>query len=105
MTEAEFLAWTDPYLILNGLRGRISGRKLRLLALACCRPFWDLFSDWRCRRAIEVAELFADGRVTLEDLSAARVAVKVGRKRAISSLAQAVTRESGSSSAYYAIHV
>jgi hypothetical protein len=58
--------------MLAFVRSRVSDRKLRLFACACCRRVWDLLTDDRCRRAVVVAEAFADGRADAEDLEAAR---------------------------------
>lgn len=41
-----------------------SPRKLRLLACAVCRRYWEFLADPRSRRAVEVAEAWADGNVT-----------------------------------------
>jgi hypothetical protein len=73
MTEADWLACTDPKLMLKFLGddpGNESGkepllsddltRKLRLFACACCRSVWHLLGTRRSRRAVEVAERFAD---------------------------------------------
>jgi hypothetical protein len=62
MTEAEWLASTDPSAMLEFLRG--SGRKVRLAACACVRHgVWPLLTDERYRKAIEAREAHEDGLV------------------------------------------
>jgi hypothetical protein len=73
MTEAEWLACTDPKKILKRLQGRSSDRKLRLLACACCRAIWCYLTAPRSRGAIEVAERYADGLATDAELERAHV--------------------------------
>ncbi|OAI54377.1 hypothetical protein AYO44_03655 [Planctomycetaceae bacterium SCGC AG-212-F19] len=50
------------------VRIKITERKFRLFASACCRCCWDLLSDDRSRAAVEVAEMYADGQATAADL-------------------------------------
>jgi hypothetical protein len=57
--------------MLRFLGGRAAERKLRLFACGCARQVWHLLASRRSRRAVEVAELHADGRVGSEDLRAA----------------------------------
>jgi hypothetical protein len=68
MTEAGWLAGTNPQLMLRFLRGRASDRKLRLWMVAGCRMLWNALLDERSRRAVEVAERFAEGLATEDEL-------------------------------------
>src|SRR5262245_6634951 len=45
MTEAEWLACTDPEQMLRFVYGRVSNRKLRLFACACSRRIWHYLTD------------------------------------------------------------
>jgi len=74
MTEAEWLACTDPAPMLAFLRGKISERKFRLFACACCRRIWHLLPGEQLRRAVEVSERYADGRATAAERKTARAA-------------------------------
>jgi hypothetical protein len=77
MGEAEWLAAEEPGPMLRHLTHEVhqapdaigdhpravqpSPRKLRLFACACCRAVWPLLTAPCGRRAVEVAERFADG--------------------------------------------
>jgi hypothetical protein len=76
MTEAEWLAGTDPEAMLEFLRGTASERKLRLFAGACCRPVWSLLANQECRNLVEVSEQFADELASLNELENAREVVE-----------------------------
>lgn len=68
MTEQEWLTCTDPMPMLEFLRGKVSDRKLRLFGVACCRSVWHwLFLPGR--RAVEVAEHYADELADGQELS------------------------------------
>jgi hypothetical protein len=93
--EADWPADTDPGPMLNFLRGKAiaTERKLRLFAVACCRRADGLMSD-KSRRAMEVAEQYADGAAADADLQnaydAAYSAWRAGREFAAHCVAGAV---------------
>ena len=62
MTEEEWLACADLSGLLRRLGRKDRSRKLRLFACACCRRAWGHAPHDTCRRAVEVAERYADRR-------------------------------------------
>jgi hypothetical protein len=74
MTEHDWLHGNDAGRLLAFVRSRISDRKLRLFAVACCRRLWDQL-DEHGRHAAEVAERYADGAASVEDLREARLKI------------------------------
>jgi hypothetical protein len=70
MTEAEWLAATDPMQALNAADPKVNYRKRRLLTSALCRSVWDQMPD-DCRAAVDQSDLFADGLLSRSALDAA----------------------------------
>ena len=68
MTKQEWLTSKNLELMLNQVE---SERKKRLFACACVRRVWDKLSE-ECKKAIEVSELFADGKATEQELFKAK---------------------------------
>ncbi len=75
MNESNWLACSDPQLMLAFLKGKASERKLRLFALGYCRSIWHLLTDQRSRQDVVTAERFADRLATRSELEAAWAAV------------------------------
>src|SRR4051812_43018952 len=53
--------------MLDFIRGKVTDRKLRLFAVACCRRIHELFPDGPATEVVRIAEQFADGNVTDDD--------------------------------------
>src|SRR5690242_5596099 len=76
MTEEQWSTSSNPdgMLTFLGRTGRFSRRKARLFAVACCQRIWSLLGNDASREAVEAAELYADGRITAEELDQRREA-------------------------------
>jgi hypothetical protein len=72
MTEQEWAACNDPAPMLHHVAGRLSDRKLRLFAVACCRQIWHLLPDERSRAAVDTAERYAEGLAGQRERTVAR---------------------------------
>ncbi|MFO0825533.1 MAG: hypothetical protein U0792_20835 [Gemmataceae bacterium] len=75
MTEQEWLTGEEDaegMMIELQYTFGVSERKLRLFTCACCRLMWHNLVDSRSRRAVEVAERFADGLADVDELFEAR---------------------------------
>jgi hypothetical protein len=71
MTEDEWLVSLDPAAMLAVLCGRISDRKERLFAVAACKRIWSRIESAHSHVVVHVAERFADGLSSLQDLERA----------------------------------
>jgi hypothetical protein len=83
MNEQDWLTWWDAFDLLSWCADgecRISQRKLRLFAVACCRTIWPLLTERTSRQAVEVAERYADHQATLESLRAVRSVAEEARR-------------------------
>ncbi|MDB5311510.1 MAG: hypothetical protein JWO38_5712 [Gemmataceae bacterium] len=76
MTEAEWLAATDPTPMLEFAQDRTTGRRFRLFACGCCRLVRADLPDPVCLAAVRAAERFADGRAGVAEFAAAHHAVR-----------------------------
>jgi hypothetical protein len=75
MTEDQWLAATDPTPMMELLWSGVSDRRLRLLAVACCRVMIAGANEPAASRAVEASEQFADGLLSEHELRAARQVV------------------------------
>jgi hypothetical protein len=60
VNENEWLKCANPHEMLGFLRGKVSDRKLRLFAVACCCRAWHLLTSDRSRGKVWSAEQYAD---------------------------------------------
>jgi hypothetical protein len=83
MTESEWQACADPLEMLEHLHGPPCVRPLRLFACACCRRLWPLLDDDALRRAVELAERFAEGHLSKAELADAAEAAYGAASRTV----------------------
>jgi hypothetical protein len=74
MTEQEWFECADPTPMLDFLCDHASERKIKLFEVACCRRTWHLLRDERSQVAVKVAERYADGTATRQELHDSREA-------------------------------
>ena len=71
-----WLIWTAtrPGVFSDSTLRKLACRFVRETPLHDGRTVWDLLTDERSRKAVEVAELYADGKATAQELADARAA-------------------------------
>jgi hypothetical protein len=74
MTEAEWVGCTDPQKMLKFLRGKVTDRKLRLFAVACCRRGRSILRSRTTLAALDALEAYADGLITRKAMDERRTA-------------------------------
>jgi hypothetical protein len=72
MTEAEWLAASEPVPMLDQLGAAASERKLRLFYAACVRRVWHQLPEGPLQRAVDVGERHADGDCSAEEYARVR---------------------------------
>jgi hypothetical protein len=94
MTEQEWLAAEDPAPMFGYLRNadKLNERRCRLFACACVRRVWHLLSDDRSRRAVEVAEDYADGLASDAELAEAESAAVAAGPASLEKERRLITR-------------
>ena len=75
-TEADWNALEDPTSLLAFLHDRGTEQQWRLFAVACCRRIEQFMFDPRSRRAVDVAERYARGLASTNELEEARAAAQ-----------------------------
>ena len=81
--------------------GVLTDRELRLFACWCCRQVWHLL-DERSRHAVEIAELYAEGKATSDELAAVRDAADAAERAAARAAEGAAVREAAEAAAWAA---
>ena len=71
--EHDWLLWiaTRPGVFPDSTVRKLACRFIRETPLSDGRKAWDLLTDERSRKAVEVAEAYTDGKATKEELQAA----------------------------------
>ena len=98
MTREEWPTCRDPRGMLDSVRGASTDADLRAFACECCRRIWRKAASARpgedplVRKAVDVAEAFAAGEATAEELREAHAAVEKLAEKAGSEYGHACQR-------------
>ena len=103
----EWLIWaiTRPNVFTDSVLRKLACRLIRETPLYDGRTVWDLLTDERSRRAVEVAERYADGKATAQELDAAHAAVWAAACDAARVAARAAARDAAYAAAVWAAAV
>lgn len=98
----EWLLWTAtrPGVFPDTVLRKLACRFVRETPLADDRKVWDLLTDERSRIAIEVAELYADGKATETEMAAAADAAYAAARAAVRAAAFAAAAAALAAAAY-----
>ncbi|MCY0993015.1 hypothetical protein OV203_38090 [Nannocystis sp. ILAH1] len=97
-TETQWYTASRPFVMLHWwgyLREPLSPRKLRLLAVACCRLRWRDLARFGLEQAVETAEEFADDLVDLEALQRAHESAQRLRDSLAATLGSMTAEDAG----------
>lgn len=98
-----WLVWvaTLPGMFSEAVLRKLACRFIREVPVSNGRTAWDLLTDERSRRAVEVAEAYADGKATPMELVGARLAAEDAANVAASTNAPVFTDLGASNAASY----
>ena len=102
----EWLLWTAtrPGVFPDSVLRKLACRFVRETPLADGRKVWDLLTDERSRRVVEVAERYADGKATAQELAAAdAAAARAAAYDAARAAADDAARDAARNAAYDAV--
>ena len=87
----DWLIWTAtrPGVFSDSILRKLACRFIRETPIADGRKVWDLLTDERSRKVVEVAESYADGKATYEELEAAYAAAFAAADAAYAAAARA----------------
>lgn len=77
MNEAQWSVCPHPDVMLDHVSQRLSGRKIRLFGVACCRRIQYLMTEPLCRQGVDVSERFAEGAADDRERSEIEAALEV----------------------------
>ena len=100
----DWLIWTAtrPNVFTDSVLRKLACRFIRETPLSDGRKVWDLLTDERSRRVVEVAELYADGKATAQELDAAHAAAYDAADAAYDAAARAAAAYDATNAAHAA---